>query len=377
MENNEVVYGRTTLPAGVRSRFVPNGNGITMHVLEAGYETPGRPCVLLLHGYPELAYSWRKVLPVLAEAGYHAVAPDHRGYGRSDGTGPAYDDDLRPYSMIEHVKDTLGLVYALGYRSVAAVVGNDFGAPVAGWSALIRPDVFRSLVVMSPFVGGPSFNLKPPSTGPTVYDDLAALDTPRKHYTRYYATRAANGDMMNCRQGLHDFFRAYFHMKSADWPGNRPLRLASWSAAELAKLPRYYVMDLDKDMAETVAAEMPSPEAIAACRWLTDEELRVYSSEYARTGFQGGLQSYRLGMDPAGTDELRLFAGKTIDVPACFIGGANDWGGYQNPGRLERMQQVYTRLRGVHQVDGAGHWLQQEQPEAFNRLLLDFLAGLG
>src|SRR5438552_12319433 len=99
--------------------------------------------------------------------------------------------------------------------------------------------------------------------------------------------------MHNAPQGIHAFLRAYYHHKSADWKQNRPFRLKAWTAEELAKLPTYYVMDLDKGMAETVAAEMPSPSDIAACNWLTEDELSAYSAEFARTGFQGGLQWYR------------------------------------------------------------------------------------
>jgi pimeloyl-ACP methyl ester carboxylesterase len=119
----------------MRSRELDNQNGITMHVLEDGFEPQGRPCVLLLHGFPELAYSWRKVMPVLAEAGYHVVAADLRGYGRSGGTDVQFEDDLRPFTLLNYVRDALGLVFALGYRSVAAVVGHDFGSPVAAWCA--------------------------------------------------------------------------------------------------------------------------------------------------------------------------------------------------------------------------------------------------
>jgi pimeloyl-ACP methyl ester carboxylesterase len=180
--------------------------------------------------------------------------------------------------------------------------------------------------------------------------------------------------MWHCAQGVHDFLRAYYHVKSADWAANQPFPLAAWSADELAKLPRYYVMDLDQTMAGQVAPEMPSPAAIAACRWLPDDELRVYSAEYLRTGFQGGLQSYRVGTNPSASAELRLFAGRTIDVPACFIGGASDWGVHQRAGRLEAMQRsACTDFRGLHLVPGAGHWVQQEQPEAVTELLLDFL----
>jgi pimeloyl-ACP methyl ester carboxylesterase len=133
-------------------------------------------------------------------------------------------------------------------------------------------------------------------------------------------------------------------------------------------------MDLDKGMAQTVAPEMPSAEAVAACSWLPEEELQVYSAEYARTGFQGGLQSYRVGASPTYSAELALCSDRTIDVPACFMAGASDWGVYQRPGQLEAMRTAAcTRLRGVHFVEGAGHWVQQEQPERVSELLVEFI----
>ncbi len=124
-------YGNGTLPAGIRSRQIANVNGMTVHILEAGYETPGRPAVLLLHGFPELAYSWRKVMPSLASAGYHVIAPDQRGYGRTIGWDDSYDADPDPFRILNMTRDAIGLVYALGHRSVAMVVGHDAGAPVA------------------------------------------------------------------------------------------------------------------------------------------------------------------------------------------------------------------------------------------------------
>ena len=154
----------------------------------------------------------------------------------------------------------------------------------------------------------------------------------------------------------------------------RPIRCKSWSAGELAKLPTYYVMDLAKDMAETVAEEMPITAAIAANRWLPDSELPFYSAEYARTGFQGGLQWYRCGTSGAFTAELQTWSGRTIDVPSCFISGKQDWGTYQRPGVFEAMQtKACTDMIGCHLVDGAGHWVQQEQPAEVSRLLLQFL----
>ena len=99
------------LPASIRSRYVESINGLRMHVLEAGFETKGRPCLLLLHGFPELAYSWRKVMPVLADAGYHVIAPDQRGYGRTTGWDPDYDGDLASFRLPNLVRDALGLVH--------------------------------------------------------------------------------------------------------------------------------------------------------------------------------------------------------------------------------------------------------------------------
>src|SRR6478672_8297585 len=146
-----------TLPRGIRARFVDNINGLRMHVLEAGFEEQGRPCLLLLHGFPELAYSWRKLMLPLAEAGYHVVAPDQRGYGRTTGWDNSYDADPDPFRILNMVRDSIGLVYALGHRNVTMIVGHDAGAPVASWAALIRPDIFRTVTILSsPFEGPPS-----------------------------------------------------------------------------------------------------------------------------------------------------------------------------------------------------------------------------
>jgi pimeloyl-ACP methyl ester carboxylesterase len=369
------------LPATIRSRYVDGINGLRMHVLEAGFETSGRPCILLLHGFPELAFSWRKVMPTLAAAGYHVIAPDQRGYGRTTGWSADYDGDLNPFRLTNLVRDALGLVSAFGYKHVDAVFGHDFGSSVAAWCALIRPDVFRSVVLMSaPFGGTPSlpFNtadgLAKPAQDDPVHRELAALPRPRKHYQWYYSTRLANADMQHAPQGVHDFLRGYYHHKSADWKANAPYLLQSWSAGELAKLPTYYVMDLAKDMAATVAEEMPSPAEIAANQWLPERELSFYSAEYARTGFQGGLQWYRCGTSGAFVSELQTWSGRRIDVPSAFISGKQDWGTYQRPGVYEAMQsKACTNMIGCHLVEGAGHWVQQEQPAEVSRLLLQFL----
>jgi pimeloyl-ACP methyl ester carboxylesterase len=362
--------GPDVLPSGIRARFVDGVNGLRVHLLEAGQ--PEHPCVLLLHGFPELAYSWRKVMPAVAAAGYHVIAPDQRGYGRTTGWDSDYDGDLASFRPINLVRDVIGLLAALGRDSVAAVVGHDFGASVAAWCALLRPDIFRSVALMSaPFGGPPDLA---PAAGPDIHTALAALDRPRKHYQWYYSTREADADMTHSRQGMHAFLRAYYHHKSADWPGNQPFRLAAATASELARMPTYYIMDLDRDMPRTVAAEMPSPDAIAACRWLPDAELRVYSDEYKRTGFQGGLQWYRCHTGRIGSAELEIFTGRTIDIPSMFIAGAHDWGIYQKFNALECMQtDVCTQMHGCHLLNGAGHWVQQENPAAVISLFMKFL----
>ena len=379
-------YGNGTISAGIRSRTVPNVNGLTVHVLEAGFDTAARPAILLLHGFPELAYSWRKVMLPLASAGYHVIAPDMRGFGRTTGWDDSYDADPDPFRIVNMVRDSMALVYALGHRSVAMIAGHDAGAPVASWSALIRPDIFRTVTILSsPFEGPPALpfdtanGAAPPPhslTDDELDAELAKLNPPRKYYQNYQRTREANDNMLHAPQGLHAFFRAYYHYKSADWKGNKPHPLKARTAEEMAKIPTYYVMEKDKGMAETVAPFMPSPAEIAACKWLAEDEVEVYATEYGRTGFTGALQGYRVrrGSDPKTLAELLTFSGRSIDVPSMYIAGASDWGVYQTPGAVDKMRATAcTRMVGFHLLDGAGHWVQQEQPEQVSRLLLAFL----
>ncbi|MFO0238182.1 MAG: alpha/beta fold hydrolase, partial [Betaproteobacteria bacterium] len=210
------------LPAGVRARILPGVNGLAMHLLEGGHERPAAPLVLLLHGFPELAWSWRKVIPALAAAGYHVVAPDLRGYGRTTGCDTSFHGDVRQFRMFNLVIDVLCLVRALGRERVHAVVGHDFGSPLAAWCALSRPDVFAAVALMSaPFAGAPALDAFDSMKGAMdIHLALAALDRPRKHYQWYYSSREADADMVGAPQGLHAFLRAYYHHKSADWPEN-------------------------------------------------------------------------------------------------------------------------------------------------------------
>jgi pimeloyl-ACP methyl ester carboxylesterase len=376
-------YGNGTLVSGIRSRTVTNINGLSMHVLEAGFEKPDRLLLLLLHGYPDLCYSWRKIMVPLAVEGYHVIAPDQRGYGRTTGWDDAYDVDLGAFSLLAMVRDALALVHAFGYRHVAAVVGHDAGSQIAAWCALTRPDVFRAVIINGSFRCGPPalpFDTANRSSAAAASEDgvhkiwakLAALQPSRKHYWQYYGSREANDNLHHPPQGLHDFLLGYFYLKSANWKGNEPT--AFKDVTEMAQIPGYYVMDESKGMAETVAGLVPSGLDIRATPWITEAELEVYISEYGRTGFQGALNGYRTYFDPQLITQLQLFTGRTIDVPSTFIAGKNDWAVYLTPGAVDAMRsRVCTQMQGFTLLDGAGHWLQDEQPEAVCNALVSFL----
>lgn len=364
-------YFGAKLPGGVRSRRIEGVNGLSVHLLEAG--EPERPALMLLHGFPELAWSWRKLMPRLAAAGYHVIAPDQRGYGRTTGWNARFDGDLASFRQFNLAQDIVELLFALGLTEVRAVIGHDFGSSVAAHCALVRPDLFCALVMMSaPFAGTPA--PAPPAGRARDLDaGLAQLTPPRKHYQWYFSTPDAEPDMLGAPQGLPAFLRAYYHVKSADWAGNRPHRLAGWSADQLALLPDYYVMPLAATMPAAVAPFMPSPDA--ACAWLPDNDLAVYARAFAETGLQGGLNWYRCATSGLTAKDLRLFAGRQIEVPATFIAGAADWGVFQSPGAFEAMQtRGCAQFRGATLIEGAGHWVQQEQPEATADALLGFLA---
>ncbi|MFN7398789.1 MAG: alpha/beta fold hydrolase [Sandaracinobacter sp.] len=366
-----------SLPPAVGSRMVAGVNGLDMHILEAG--DPGHPLILLLHGFPELAYSWRNQIGPLAAAGFHVVAPDQRGYGRTTGEDRSR---LEQFRILNLVRDAMMLVSALGHAQVHCVVGHDFGSPVAAWAALARPDIFRRVMLMSaPFPGTAPWpppaaagqtETPAPRAAPDWIAGLAALG--RKHYQLYYSTDDAAAEMDAPAQGLAAFLSAYYHVKSGDWPENRPFALSGWTADALAKLPEYYVMPLELGMAATVAPHAPGVRPA----WLPDDALAVYTAEYGRTGFGGGLLWYRAISCGRFQADFDLFAGRRIEGPAMFLAGERDWGIHQNPGALEAMRaRAGADWRGTELIPGAGHWVQQEQADAVTGRLRAFLRETG
>lgn len=254
-------------------------------------------------------------------------------------------------------------------------------------SVLLTQNALSVIMMSHPFNGSPNFpfNTARNPPGPKVdVDDvhkaLAELPQPRKHYKWYYSIETANQEMTEPKDGLHEFLRGYFYLKSADWSGNDPRPLSTWSAVELAKMPSYYIMPLDLTMRSAVAKEMSTIDKQLVQeqseRWLPDRSLAVYVAEFARTTFQGGLNYYRVSTDPMNMKDVELFAGKNIDVPSLFISGRKDWGTYQTPGAIENLSKVCSRFMGVQLVDAAGHWVQQEQPDEVLKLILKFLAGV-
>jgi pimeloyl-ACP methyl ester carboxylesterase len=306
-------------------------NGIRHHIAEQG----SGPLVLLLHGWPEGWYSWRHQLEALAAAGYHAVAPDICGYGRTD--APA---DVGRYAMRELVADAAGIVEALGEER-AVFVGHDWGAPIAWHAALLRPDRVRAVAALSvPFQG------RSPAP-PTVI----------------FAKR---------------FEQSFFYILYFQEPGvaeaeldadpRRSLRLVYYAASgDAPPAPGFF----GKPKGAKLLDGMADPAVLPP--WLTEHDLDVYAEDFARAGFRGGLERYR-NMDRDWTD-LSELEGAQVKCPALFLYGERD-GVLFGQDAIERMRKAVVDLRGVRMFAGAGHWLQQERPAETNEALVAFLRGL-
>ncbi|MBL6679149.1 MAG: alpha/beta hydrolase [Alphaproteobacteria bacterium] len=358
----------------IKSDKVEISTGLNVHYLEASknnYNVSEKPTALLLHGFPELSFSWRKIIPVLAKEGFRVIAPDMRGYGLTTGGNKHYSEDISEYRLLSLATDILSLLSALKIKKIDLLVGHDAGSSVAGLSALIRPDIFKSVVMMSaPYTGAPKIESDLLYEDP-IHKDLKNLNPPRKHYQWYYSTPEANADMHLDKRSLHKFLRAYYHMKSADWKENNPYELGKWTAQNLAKMPEYYIMKLNHTMVEAVMSEFPKNNNYE--NWLNDIELEVYSNSFFKNSFQPALNWYRCMTSPFQNNDLRVFSNKKIEVPSCFIAGEKDWGIFQKPGALDIMENdLCINYCGRHILKNAGHWVQQENPDDVSKTLLNF-----
>lgn len=312
-----------------------SANGIRVHAVEDGEG----PLVLLVHGFPESWYSWRHQLPVLAAAGYHAVAIDVRGYGRS--SAPV---EIDAYRMTLHIADNLGVVSALGHET-AVIVGHDWGAPIAWNSALVRPDVFTA-------VAGLSVPYSPRGTvRPT--DAFRAMGGDEEFYIEYF--QQPGRAEAEIEQDVAGWLAGFYLSASGSAPPMVP------GGGTMATIPRGGRM---RDRFATLDGPLS---------WLTDEDLAFYTREFEYTGFSGGLNRYR-NVD-RDFEDFAAYALRPITVPALFIGGSKDgptlWGGKA----IAAFERTLPNLHRSIILDGCGHWTQQERPQEVNEALLEFLSG--
>ncbi len=309
-------------------------NGVRIHCAEAG----AGPLVLLVHGFPESWYSWRHQLPALAEAGYRAVAIDVRGYGRS-----SKPHAVEQYAMLRLVGDIVHLVGALGERD-AVLVGHDWGAPIVWNAALVRPDLFRGVAGLSVPYSARS------ETRPSALFRMLGGDE-AEFYIEYFQEpgRAEAEIEADVRTWLLGF---YWGASGGPAPDQPPIGL----------VPR------GKQLRDQFVFPQEMPD------WLTDEDLDVYVGEFERSGFRGGLNRYR-NVD-RDWEQLAAFHHRSIEIPAMFLGGEFDGPTRLGAAAIERFDQTLPELVSSDILPGAGHWIQQEAPDATNAALLSFLDGL-
>ena len=323
------------LPTGATSHVV-DAAGTRIHCVEAG----DGPLVLLVHGFPESWYSWRHQLPALAAAGYRTVAIDVRGYGRSS-QPPGVDD----YRMVRLVADNVALVTALGEQQ-AAIVGHDWGAPIAWTSALLRPDVFTAVAGLSVPYSPPS-EIRPLAA-------IRAMAGDEEFYIEYF--QQPGRAEAEIESDVRGWLRGFMYTASGDAPPPDP------SAGTVATIPH------GAQMKDRFHHPDPMPE------WLSETDLDVYASEFEHTGFRGALNRYR-NVD-RDWEDLAAFRGRAIDVPALFIGGDRDgptvWGGPA----IAAFETTLPKLHRSLILQGCGHWTQQERPDEVNESLIEFLGSV-
>ncbi|MEU0486592.1 alpha/beta hydrolase [Streptosporangium sp. NPDC006013] len=314
-----------------RSVSVPGGR---IHVAEQG----SGPLVLLVHGFPESWYSWRRQLPALAQAGYRAVALDVRGYGRS--SKPAAEDS---YRMLALVEDNVALVRALGEES-AVIIGHDWGSNIAATSALLHPEVFRAVGLLSvPYA---------PPGGPRPTGIFAQMGGDQEFYVSYFQEPGrAEAEMEPDVRGWLAGFYAALSAETMPGPDAPDPHFVSPGATLRDRFP---------------SGRLPS--------WLTEDDLEVYAGEFERTGMTGALNRYR-NMDRDWKD-LADFNGAPIKQPSLFIGGSLDASTTWMADAINAYPATLPGLVSSHLLDGCGHWIQQERPEEVNQFLTEWLTAL-
>ena len=317
-------------------------NGIVVHTVSLGEG----PLVIFCHGFPESWYSWRHQLPAVAEAGFRATALDMRGYGGT--TAPAA---VEAYSISHIVADVVGVVAATGAKQ-AVVVGHDWGALVAWYSALMRPDVFRAVAAMSvPYV--PPIPALP--EGVTMNDVMRQVANSRDYYRLFFQEPGvAEADL---EADVDRFLRAFLYTISGDIVADG-VHTSGWDG--------YY------PKGQSLVEHLVAPEVLP--RWLTEDDLAFYVKEFSRTGFRGALNWYR--NIKALPTILGPFAGAAIHQPALYLAGEYDVIAGNTPEALADLPVQVPGLRDMKVFAGAGHWLQQERAPEVSRQLVQYLTSL-
>ncbi len=321
--------------AGVKHRFV-QVNGIKMHIAEQGEG----PLVVLAHGFPELWYSWRHVIPAVAAAGYHAVAPDMRGYGQTDAP-----PNIEDYTQLQFVGDMVGLVHALGYEQ-AIIAGHDWGAPVAYNSAILRPDMFRAVILLSVPYGVRGEGGVKPTEGMKL-----RVPAGQQFYQTYFQKPGvAEAEFeKDVKRGL----RMMFYSTSGSIPKEHKWR---------------YVFGIN----ETALSGATDPKQPP--KWLKEEDLDFYAKEFTRTGFRGGLNWYR-GQDIF-WQETPWLIGRKLLQPTLYVAGEDDLVVEFARGGVDNLEKSVPNLWRKVLLPGVGHWTEQEAPERVNREIVEFLQHL-
>jgi pimeloyl-ACP methyl ester carboxylesterase len=315
-------------------------NGIRMHIAERG----AGPLVVLCHGFPESWYSWRHQLQALAEAGFHVVAPDMRGYGETD-----RPEAIDQYTLLHLMGDMVGLLDALG-ADKAVIAGHDWGAPVAWYSALLRPDRFRAVIGLSvPF--RPRLPVRPTS--------LMTQNDDALFYQLYFqASGVAEAEL---ERDVRRSIRSLLYSASGDAPRRES---SITSGDDVGMVPRR----------DGLLARMTNPASLP--RWLTEVDADFYVREFTRTGFRGGLNWYR-NID-RNWELLAPFSGAQVRVPALYVAGDRDLVvAFRGMDQLiANLGHFVPQLRGTLMLPGCGHWTQQERPQEVNAAMIDFLRRL-